>query len=123
MSNRPLYSAFADAGDGIWRALREEPNFRIQLVAAVVAIALAVWLHFDLWRWIAVVLVIGIVLASELFNTCLEHVIDLIKPEAHPLARFAKHAGAGAVLVASLSAAVVGALLYLPALAAWFRGR
>jgi len=123
MANRPLSSAFADAGDGIWRAIREEPNFRIQLAIAVVAIAAAAWLHFDAARWVVVVLVIGIVLAAELFNTCFEHVIDLIEPDPHPLARFAKHAGAGAVLVASVSAGVVGVLLYLPALTAWLRSR
>ncbi len=123
MSNRPLGSAFADAGDGIVRALREEPNFRIQLVIALVALAGAAWLHFSVAQWLVVVLIIGIVLAAELFNTCLEHVVDLIQPEDHPLARFAKHAGAGAVLVASLSALVVGLLLYGLALAAWIHSR
>lgn len=122
MSDRPLGSAFADAGDGIRRAIVEEPNFRLQLVLAAVAIAVAWWLRFSLWQWVGLTVMIGIVLAAELFNTCLEHVVDLIQPDTHPLARFAKHAGAGAVLVASLSALAVGLLLYVPLLWSRFFG-
>jgi len=80
-------------------------------------------LHFDTIRWVAVILTIGFVLAAELFNTCLEHVVDLIMPDTHPLARAAKHAGAAAVLAASIAAAAVGIVLYGQALAVLLRAR
>jgi undecaprenol kinase len=79
---------------------------------------LAALLRFDVSRWVVLALVIGAVLAAELFNTCLEHVVDLIHPDSHPLARAAKHAGAGAVLVVSLMALVAGIYLYGSALLA-----
>jgi len=69
-------------------------------------------------RWTLLALAIGFVLGAELFNTCLEHVVDLVQPDDHPLARAAKHAGAGAVLVASLMAAIAGIYLYGGALLA-----
>lgn len=106
-----------DATDGLAAALLQQPNFRIQLVIALIAITAAALLRFSLAQWIVVILVIGIVLAAELFNTCLEHVTDLVEPELHPLARSAKHAGAAAVFVASIAAAIVGILLYGQALA------
>jgi len=123
MRRRSLFAAFADAADGVIRALAEQPNFRIQIVIAVIAIALAVVLHFDVIQWIALILTIGFVLAAELFNTCLEHVVDLIMPDTHPLARAAKHAGAAAVLAASIAAAAVGIVLYGQALAVLLRAR
>ena len=123
MRRRSLVSAFTDAADGVFHAFVEQPNFRIQLGIAVVAILAAVGLHFDEVRWLLLVLTIGVVLAAELFNTCLEHVVDLIMPDTHPLARAAKHAGAAAVLAASIAAAVVGAVLYGQALAVWLRAR
>ncbi len=121
--NRPFLAAFADAADGIAHAVMHQPNFRIQLVIAVIAVIGAALLHFDTNTWLLVIVMIAFVLAAELFNTCLEHVMDLIQPDTHPLARSAKHAGAAAVLVASIAAAVVGAVVYGQALAHLFRQR
>lgn len=119
MRNRSLVDAFADAADGAWHALLEQPNFRIQLVIALLAIVAAIVVHFQSLQWIILVLCIGFVLAAELFNTCLEHVVDLIHPQSHPLARSAKHAGAAAVLMTSIAAAVVGVILYWQAFQHW----
>ncbi len=119
MRSRSLFDAFADAFDGAWHALLEQPNFRIQLVIALLAIVAAIILHFQTMQWIILALCIGFVLAAELFNTCLEHVVDLIHPQSHPLARSAKHAGAAAVLVASAATAVVGVILYWQAFKQW----
>jgi diacylglycerol kinase len=123
MGNRSVWAAFADASDGVVQAVRTQPNFRIQLLIAALALVAAYLLHLQFYSWCLVILTIGLVLAAELFNTCLEHVIDLIEPETHPLARSAKHAGAAAVLAASLVAAVVGALVYGQALASLLRQR
>jgi undecaprenol kinase len=88
----------------------------VQIGLGVIAIVLAAVLHFNVMRWTALALTIGFVLAAELFNTSLEHIVDLIQPDSHPLARAAKHAGAGAVLVVSVMALCVGIYLYTGAL-------
>ena len=108
----------SDAVDGIRQAFVDQPNFRAQIVLAIVAMALAVWLRFSVTQWTVLAIIIGSVLAAERFNTCLEHIVDLIEPDNHPLARAAKHAGAGAVLVVSLMAALAGIYLYGGALLA-----
>jgi len=66
---------------------------------------------------------IGLVVAAELFNTSLEHIVDLVQPDDHPLARAAKHAGAGAILIASLIAVAAGIYLYGGTLLAGLAGR
>jgi diacylglycerol kinase len=112
MPTRSLWRAFADAADGLRRTFREQPNFRIQVGLGILAAAAAAGLHFDVLRWALLGVIVGSVLAAELFNTCLEHAIDLVEPRAHPLARAAKHAGAAGVLALSLAAAAAGVLLY-----------
>jgi diacylglycerol kinase len=108
--------AVIDAIDGIYHALVEQPNFRVQVVVTGIAVAGGLALRFGPWQWAVVTLTCAFVLSAELFNTCLEHAIDLYEPNNHPLARAAKHAGAAAVLVAAAAAAIVGVCLYGSAL-------
>ncbi len=63
-----------------------------------------------------VALACGLVLGLELLNTALEALVDLASPEVHPLAKIAKDTAAAAVLLASLSALVVGAVTFGPPL-------
>ena len=111
--------ALKDAVDGIATALSDQPNFRLQVFIAAIALALAAALRFKLELWAILVALIGFVLTAELFNTALERTVDLIEPDTHPLARAAKHAGAGAVLTASVTALLVGVWLYGRALHLW----
>lgn len=116
MAKRPFSNALADAADGIINAFREEPNFRIQIYVTIAAVVLGFALRFRPQQWAILGLAAGLVLCAELFNTCLEHFIDLEHPEPHPVARAAKHAGAAAVLVTSLVAMLVGIWLFGSAL-------
>lgn len=111
--------AARSAARGVTRALREEPNLRIQLVAAVLALALSVWLGTGT---AVVALCCGLVLASELGNTALERLADALHPEAHPLVGAAKEAAAGAVLISAATAVLVGVWVLGPALLERLRG-
>ena len=57
--------------------------------------------------WALLLLNCGLVLAAELFNTALEHLIDLLHPGLHPSIKIAKDCAAGAVLILSISAACI----------------
>lgn len=105
MNPHRLQRSFAYAFRGVRAAWRREPNFRIEVGLAALALALCAWLQVSA---LPVVLVSALVLALELFNSALEAAIDLFSPELHPLAEHAKDAGAGAVLVASAAALLVG---------------
>lgn len=114
MSEDRLIRAFADAIDGVVTAVREQGNVRIQLLIALVVVGLAAWMHFDALRWALIALTIGLVLVAELANTALERAVDCASPERSETARAAKHAGAGAVLVAALISVGVGVALFGP---------
>ncbi|MDQ2818633.1 MAG: diacylglycerol kinase family protein [Candidatus Eremiobacteraeota bacterium] len=112
MPRRTFAAAVQDAADGVRRTFREEQNFRIQVICAALSAVAAAALRFSYDRWAILALTMGFVLACELINTCLEHAIDLLAPESSPIARAAKHAGAGAVLVSSAVALFVAAWLF-----------
>ena len=85
-------------------------------MASFCAIALGWFFVISTIEWLVLVLTITVVLTAEGLNTVLERVIDLHQPGRHPLARDAKDLAAGAVLVASTGALVVGVILFGPRL-------
>jgi len=117
-SIRGLIASFGYAGAGIGYLLRSQRNARIHLVLAVAAILLALWLKISAVEWAVLGLTIGLVFIAEAFNTAIESTIDLLSPDVHPLAKIAKDTAAGGVLLAAVTALVVGAFLFLPPLLA-----
>ena len=113
VKNLPLLNRFLHAALGLAAAVRNESNFRIQIVLGVLAIAVTLALSPPP-IWIAlVVIMIGAVLAAELINTALEHALDAVHPDTSPLVKIAKDCGAAAVLMLSITAVVVFVLMIL----------
>jgi diacylglycerol kinase (ATP) len=98
---------------GIRQVYHSQANFRIEVWAGVLALTLTVLLRAPLPP---IMLCCALVLSLELINTAVEAVVDLVSPQFHPLAKVAKDAAAAAVLVASIGALLVGAVLLGPAL-------
>lgn len=96
---------------GISEAVVEERNLRIHLAVMLLVITWGTWLQLSWEKWCLLVLCIGNVLAVELLNTAIETVVDLVSPEDHDLARKAKDISAGAVLIVTCMAVVVGLIL------------
>ncbi|MCR5846357.1 MAG: diacylglycerol kinase family protein [bacterium] len=111
-----LFRAFGFAGSGFVQAVRTERNMKIHLGFAALALLLCLLLRCTLVEWLIVIVMIGAVLAAELFNTAIESAVDLACPEESPKAKTAKDAAAGAVLVLAIAALVVGLAIYIHAL-------
>ena len=112
MKSRNWLVSFKHAVDGIRKTAKTERNFRIQLIFGMVAVALCIIFKVDAWQFVLVVFAIFFVLAMELVNTAIESLTDLsCKGKIHPLAQTAKDAAAGAVLLSSVFAVVVGILV------------
>jgi diacylglycerol kinase len=109
--------SFGYAFAGLRTLVREEPNARIHLVAATLAIVAGLVLKITIadWRW--VVLSIGLVLAAECANTAVERTCDVASPALHPLVKAAKDVAAGGVLVTALTALIIGVMTFWPYLA------
>jgi diacylglycerol kinase (ATP) len=108
--------SFGFAFEGLAILVRTQPNFRIHLVAAVLALGLGVVLRLSTAEMALLVLTVGTVLVVEALNTCLETLCDLVSPTYHPLVKKCKDVSAAAVLISALAAVGVAALLFLPRL-------
>jgi diacylglycerol kinase len=86
------------------------------LIAIVAVLGAGYWFKISSMEWIALVFAIGIVVAAEMLNTAIEKLTDMVSPEFSLKAKVVKDLAAGAVLMASLVAAVVGLIVFLPKL-------
>lgn len=85
----------------------------MHLAAIFVALGTAWFLDFSAWKWVAIVGCIGFTLTTEALNTAVEYVVDLVSPDYHVLAGKAKDIAAAAVMIASLTSAIIfGILIY-----------
>jgi len=106
--------SFKYALDGLVAALKEEPNLKFHLLAGLIVILISLYLKLSTGDWIIIILVIGFVITVELTNTAIEKVVNEFVDNIHPGAKLAKDISAAAVLVASITAAVVGLIIFLP---------
>ena len=107
-------TSFKNAIIGWWHVIRTQQNAWIHTLATIVTLLTAFWLQITLRDWAVLVLTIAMVWTAEFLNTALEIVVDLASPDLHPLARVGKDVGAASVLIAALSAVVIGVLLFGP---------
>ena len=117
-SLRARAQSFADAGRGIATLLASQANAWIHLAASVAAIALGAWLGLGAGEWCWIAVAIALVWVTEALNSALEALSDAVHPAQDPRIGRAKDLAAGAVLVAAIAAAVIGALLFGPRLLA-----
>jgi len=113
MKNKNLAESFKYAFSGIIATLVKERNFKLHICAAVCAMVLSVLLKISAVEFICVLLSISMVLSAELINTAIEAAVDLFAGDKlHPLAKAAKDAAAGAVLITAINAVAVGAAIF-----------
>jgi diacylglycerol kinase len=107
-------AGFGYAFSGLWYALRTQLNARVHAVVALLAIILGILLHISPIEFALIFVAITDVFIAEMFNTVLEICVDLTSPEYHPLAKIAKDVAAGAVLVNSMLAVIIGLFVFGP---------
>lgn len=116
MKKDPLYKSFGYAFQGIFDTIRTERNIKIHCAAAILVTIFGIWLQISKTEWMICFILFGLILALELVNTAVEATVDLFTEERKPLAKKAKDAAAGAVLIAAIFAAVIGILIFIPKL-------
>ncbi|HOV34753.1 MAG TPA: diacylglycerol kinase family protein, partial [Candidatus Dojkabacteria bacterium] len=87
------------ARNGIKLILKNERNFRIDLVAGVIVVFLGFVFKISHYEWIGISLVISMVLASEAINSAIEAICDTVSTDYRVNVKYAKDVSAGAVLV------------------------
>jgi diacylglycerol kinase len=109
-----LHKSITHAWKGLVYAFATESNLRIHVVAALAVLAVAQVLHIAFHDWIILFLLITVVITLELVNTGVERMLDIVKPRLEGQVGIVKDILAAAVLVASGSAFLIGAGIFLP---------
>ena len=114
---RKRLRSFGYAFNGI-RLLITREHAWIHCFVAVCVVIAGILLGLSETEWIAVVIVIGAVLAAEAVNSALEAIADFVSPEYSEAIKQTKDLAAGAVLIMAIAAAIVGGIIFFPKLIA-----
>jgi diacylglycerol kinase len=110
--------SFRYAFTGIWYTLKTQRNAQIHLAIALVVIILGLALDLDPAEWAILALTTGFVWATEMLNTVAEAAMDYATTDFDPQVKIVKDVAAGAVLIAAITAVIVGLLILGPPLLA-----
>lgn len=111
---KPLYKTISYAIEGIITTIKEERNMTIHMLIMLLVITSGVIFHITYLEWIICFILCGLILALELVNTAIENTIDLVTLEKNEKAKKAKDTAAGAVLIMSIFASIIGLIIFLP---------
>lgn len=103
--------SFGYAIKGLASAFGTEKHLQFHLLAAVAVTVIGFWVQLNTTEWSVIIICIAMVFVAELFNTAIEKLVDLVSPEYNKTAGLVKDVAAGAVLIASVAAAVVGVII------------
>jgi diacylglycerol kinase len=110
------WESFQYAAAGLVFLLRRQHTVRLLIVMTVFVVLLAAFLRVNVQSMVLVLMAIGMVWITEVFNTALEAAVNLAQPDYHPMAKVSKDVAAAASLITSFIATVIITLLLLPPL-------
>lgn len=106
-------NTFRNARKGMRIALKSEINIRVHFCIALAVIAMAFLLEFSILKMCVLILTIAFVIVSEMLNSAIEFALDSVFHNRYSkLVGMAKDISAGAVMLASIVAIVIGILLF-----------
>lgn len=117
--NQSWRRKFQNAFRGIWICVASQNSFYLHIPFAVLVVVFAVVFQVSAVEGMILAVCITSVFALELVNTAIEYLAKAVTREESPLVKNSLDAAAGAVLIASMGSAVIGAWIFLPRLLNW----
>ncbi len=112
MRRKRPQDSFRYAGEGILHCFRTQRNMQFHFAMLILVLASGLLLALDTRDMLVLLFCISLVIATEMVNTAVEAIVDMVTQTYHPLAKLAKDVAAGAVLIASANAIVAGGLIF-----------
>ena len=116
LDNKRLVNSFKYAFQGIKQTYIGEQNLKVHTFIAVLVLVFGFFLKISYIEWLVCLVLIGLVLMAEFFNTAIEYVVDLASPKVHPLAKAAKDTASAGVLMMAIISALIGGVIFIPKL-------
>ena len=102
------------AFNGAIKLIKSEASIKVQCTLAVIVTILGFIFQISANEWMIQIFAIGLVISLEGMNTAVEEIANFIHPEFHEKIGLIKDLAAGAVLIASVAASIVGLIIYIP---------
>ncbi len=109
-----LIKSLTHAWHGLAEVWQHEHSFRIHIAAFIVLLVAIIGLGIKGTEAAVLILVAASVIVLELANSVVERVLDIVAPRVGEQVHDAKDIMAAAVLVASLFAVAIGAIIIIP---------
>lgn len=113
-SLKRFFRSFKNSFDGLKYAYRYEQSMTIHMASCIIVLILGILFHISILEWEICIMLLGLIGATELINTSIESLVDLITQEYHPLAKVAKDTASAAVFVFSLVAFICFLIIFVP---------
>ena len=114
VKTKKLANSFKYAIQGFIQSFRAERNMKIHIFIMIIVIILGIFLKISKTEWFICIILFGIVIAGELFNTAIETTVNIAMPYKDKRAKKAKDISASAVLILAVSSAIIGCLIFIP---------
>lgn len=121
LSPKRILRSFKFSFDGLKYAYLHEQSLALHVIIMFIIITCGFVFKITSIQWVITLVMGALILVSELFNTSIEAVVDLVTEEFHPLAKIAKDTASAATFVASIIAAGMWLTVFLPKIIACFR--
>lgn len=112
MKVKNLVDSFNHAINGIIHSVRTQRNMKIHMFAAICVLGACFFYDISKVEFLILAVTITMVISAELINTAIEYAIDSTTNFYHPLAKIAKNAAAGGVLITAVNAILVGYIIF-----------
>lgn len=114
-------SSLPFAVQGIWFTIKYNQNMRFHLTAGVLVVITSILFKVTPFEMGILGIMILLVLCTEMINTAIEEMANLITKEHREEARIAKDVGAGMVLLTAMGSIIVAILIFVPHIELLFR--
>lgn len=94
--------------------IRTEASIKVQVFIAIIMTAAGFYFEISNTEWILQILTIAVIMGTEGLNTAVEKISDFVQPEFDKKIGFIKDISAGAVMLVSIAATIIGCIIYLP---------
>jgi len=118
--HKNIKESFLGSLRGLISVIRIERNARIIFCIGLLTLTLALFLGLSYYELAIVIMVIISVFTCEVFNTLVEYICDMIKPQDDPHIKALKDIASGAVLIACISAVIIGTIIFTPKIISFF---
>lgn len=106
-----IVKKFVPAFHGLLYSLKDT-SILLQYLLGIIAIILGFIFRLSAFEWIIIIILIGLVIAVEVINSCIERVCDAIYPSSHNNAKVIKDMAAFSVLVVSIIALIIAIIIF-----------